>query len=96
MVLDSEDADLDGSADLYIKHSDTSKFVFIGLPIILTAALGGVYEALWKKREIRSTQEQQQAGSAAAGEEEDSKPGILAFLHSVVHYQYRPLGQYSP
>ncbi|CAN0251449.1 unnamed protein product, partial [Scytosiphon promiscuus] len=69
MVLDSADADADGSEDLYIKHSDTSKFIFIGLPILFAAALGGVYEAL---------------------------PGIFAFLHNVVHYQYRPLGRYSP
>lgn len=95
MVLDSTDADADGVEDLYIRHSDTSKFVFVALPIIAAAALGGVYEALWKRREISSA-----SGSINTGvdveEVEDNRPGILAFLHNVVHYQYRPLGKYSP
>ena len=54
VVLDSTDADLDGSPDLYIGHWYTSIVVFLTLPIVATAALGGVYEALWKKREICS------------------------------------------
>lgn len=106
MVLDSEDADADGSEDVYIKHSDTSKFVFIGLPILLSAALGGVYEALWKRREA-SLSDKQQHGNNGSGtdsnnnggvpdEKEDNRPGIFAFLKNVVHYQYRPLGRYSP
>ena len=94
MVLDSTE-DADGDPELYIRHSDTSKFVFIGLPIIGAAALGGLYEALWKRREISSA-----GGGGHTGvevqEEVDDRPGILAFLHNVVHYQYRPLGRYSP
>lgn len=95
MVLDSTDADADGRGDLYIGHSDNSKFVFIGLPIILSAALGGCYEALWKRREIASTRSGSRT-SVEVEEEEDNRPGILAFLHNVVHYQYRPLGKHSP
>ncbi|CAN0251512.1 unnamed protein product, partial [Scytosiphon promiscuus] len=62
MVLDSADADADGSEDLYIKHSDTSKFIFIGLPILFAAVLGGVYEALWKRREASLSNNQQRLG----------------------------------
>lgn len=91
MVLDSADADGDGRADLYIRHSDTSKFVFIGVPFILAAALGGAYEALWKRQEIRSINK----GSSTV-EDLDNRPGILAFVKNVIHYQYRPLGRYSP
>eukprot|EP00752_Nemacystus_decipiens_P008264 g7389.t2 len=101
MVLDSTDADGDDSPDLYIRHSDTSKFVFVGLPVILAAALGGLYEALWKRREISSAGGSGiKSGGNNTGvevqEDVDDKPGILAFLHNVVHYQYRPLGRYSP
>eukprot|EP00903_Cladosiphon_okamuranus_P013765 g12813.t1 len=97
MVLDSSDANFDGKPDLYIRHSDTSKFVFIGLPIVGAAALGGLYEALWKRREISSTAA---GGRNSAGvqvqEEVEDRPGICAFLHNVVHYQYKPLGRFSP
>lgn len=102
IVLDSEDADGDGREDLYIKHSDTSKFVFIALPILVAAALGGVYEALWKRREASLSKQRSNntsntgSGELAQEEEMDNRPGILAFLHNVVHYQYRPLGRYSP
>ena len=94
MVFDSTDADADGKEDLYIRHSDTSKFVFIGLPILAAAALGGVYEAIWKRREVKSSSSTGSTGTV--GEEEENRPGILAFLHNAVHYQYKPLGRFSP
>lgn len=97
MVLDSTDADADGSPDLYMRHSETSRFMFIGLPIIFAAALGGLYEALWKRREISSTSGNNGSNTSGnAQEAEDNKPGIFSLLHNVVHYQYRPLGRYSP
>lgn len=96
MVLDSTDADVDGKPDLYIRHSESSKVLFVGLPIVGAAALGGLYEALWKRREISSAKKSSINTDVAAPEEEDNRPGILAFLHNVVHYQYRPLGRYSP
>lgn len=94
MVLDSADADGDGKMDLYIRHSQTSKFVFIGLPFMFAAALGGIYEALWKKQEIKSVTNGSSTNSS--GTNPDNKPGIFATLTKAVHYQYRPLGQYSP
>eukprot|EP00752_Nemacystus_decipiens_P015662 g13976.t1 len=97
VVLDSTDADLDGSPDLYIGHWYTSIVVFLTLPIVATAALGGLYEALWKRREISSAGRSTSSnGSVEAEEEGGNRPGIFAFLHNVVHYQYRPLGKYSP
>lgn len=97
MVLDSADADGDAKPDLYIKHSDTSKFVFMGLPFLLAAALGGLYEAIWKRREIRASSSTSKSSSRLEEEEEEeNRPGILAFLHNVVHYQLKPLGRYSP
>lgn len=95
IVFDSADADADGKEDLYISHSQTSKFVFIGLPILFAAALGGVYEALWKKQEIKSIGS---SNTTTGGDDAalDNRPGIFATLKNVIHYQYRPLGQYSP
>lgn len=100
IVLDSTDADGDGFPDLVIYHVETLQIVFVGLPIILAAALGGLYEAMWKRREISSAGGGIKSGGNTSGvevqEEVDNRPGILAFLHNVVHYQYRPLGRYSP
>lgn len=95
IVLDSADTDGDGRENLYISHSMTSRFVFIGLPFLFAAALGGVYEALWKKQEIKSVASGGAAG-AAAEEILDNRPGIFATIKNAIHYQYRPLGQYSP
>lgn len=66
--------------------------LFVAMPIILSAALGGVYEALWKRREIRAKLDTPKDGEDSAGK----SPGIFALLHSFVHYKFRPLGQYAP
>ena len=86
IVLDSTDADGDGYANLVIYHIETLQIVFVGVPIILAAALGGLYEALWKRREM----------SSAAGPYPCLPSQRPRLPHNVVHYQYRPLGRYAP
>ena len=80
--------------DLEIRSSYSQRFLFIGMPIVLAAALGGLYEAIWKRRELR-------ASRAATGPEDgdDSEiegDGVFNLLHGIIHYKFRPLGQYSP
>ena len=82
--------------DLEIRSSYNQRFLFIGMPIVLAAALGGVYEAIWKRRELRRSSKV--ATSLRDGEETrpEDDLGVCAFLHGVMHYKFRPLGRYSP
>ncbi|CAM9615270.1 unnamed protein product, partial [Ectocarpus sp. 12 AP-2014] len=68
--------------ELKIRTSRGQLFLFLASPIILAAALGGVYEALWLSREAK-------AGDAA---EASKAGGFLATIHSIMHCQFRPLG----
>lgn len=72
----------EGEDELLIRTSRAQLFFFLACPIIVAAALGGVYEALWLKREAK----------ALANSEATEANGILAMLHSVMHFQFRPLG----
>lgn len=80
------------ASDLEIGSFYNQLVVFVGMPIVLAAALGGVYEAIWKRRELRAKLATPRDGEDNAVE----SPGIFAFLHSFVHYKFRPLGQYAP
>lgn len=86
-ILDNE-LEMSMKGDLEIRSSYNEKFVFIGLPIILSAALGGVYEAIWKHREVNARK------STPATSR--SPPGLFAVLHNAMQYKFKPLGQYSP
>ena len=90
-VLDDQlDYKLNG--DTEIRSSYNQRFLFIGMPIVLAAALGGVYEAIWKRREIRA----KLAGPQDGEELKTENSGVSTFLHASVHYKFRPLGQYAP
>lgn len=62
--------------------------IFAVLPVILSAALGGLYECLWKKRDI----ERSNSNSAQLS----TPPSWFKILQSAVHYKFRPLAQFSP
>lgn len=73
----------EGDDEILVRTSRVQLFFFLACPIIVAAALGGVYEALWLTREAK----------APASSDEDPKTnGICAKLHSVIHTQFRPLG----
>lgn len=72
----------EGDDEILIRNSRGQLFFFLACPIIMAAALGGVYEALWLTREAK----------APASSEATTTNGILAKIHSVIHTQFRPLG----
>lgn len=79
--------------DIRIRSSTNERFMFLAMPIVLAAALGGLYEAVWKRREILASK----LGTRGEGEQSEAeRPGVLALLHSIVHSKFRPLGQYAP
>lgn len=81
--------------DISVRSSHNQRFLFITGPIVLAAALGGLYEAVWKRREILASKITREARD---GEQQDAEQrrGVLALLHSIVHWKFRPLGQYAP
>lgn len=72
----------EGDDEIYIRDSRGQLFFFLACPIIVAAALGGVYEALWLKREAK----------ALANSDATKTNGICAKLHSIMHFKFRPLG----
>lgn len=72
----------EGEDEILIRTSRAQLFFFLACPIILAAALGGVYEALWLTREAKAP-----ATSDATG-----SPGICGTVHSIMHTQFRPFG----
>lgn len=79
------------NGDLEIRSSYNQRFLFLGLPFVLSAALGGVYEAIWKRREINA-----KSAGPHDGETTAESPGVLSVLHSATHYKFRPLGKHAP
>lgn len=72
----------EGDDEITIRTSRVQLFFFLACPIVVAAALGGVYEALWLTREAKALEHS----------EATKANGIFAKLHSVVHTQFRPLG----
>lgn len=86
-----------------ISHYHNQRGVFLFMPIMVAAALGGIYEAIWKARERRDHKLGVGRGSGGSsvvsGESEHAEKSTtspFALLHSVIHYQFRPLGCFSP
>lgn len=71
----------EGDDEILIRNSRAQLFFFLACPIVLAAALGGVYEALWMSREAK-----------AASSEAPTTTSLFSRLHSLVHLQFRPLG----
>ena len=78
--------------DVEIRSSYNQKFIFLGLPTVLAAALGGVYEAIWKRRELSA----RPTGPEDGEEIKKESPGVFTVLHGVMHYKFRPVGRHSP
>lgn len=94
-VLDDQlDYELNG--DTEIRSSYNQRFLFIGMPIVLAAALGGVYEAIWKRRELRRAELLVAPEDGEGHTTENSGGGFSTSLHAAVHYKFRPLGQHAP
>lgn len=72
----------EGDDEILVRTSRVQLFFFLACPIIVSAALGGVYEALWLSRESK----------APTSSEASKTGGVLAKLHGVMHTQFRPLG----
>lgn len=72
----------EGEDEILIRTSRAQLFLFLACPIIVAAALGGVYEALWLSREAK----------APTSSEATKSNGICATVHSIIHTQFRPLG----
>ena len=90
ILADELDFDLPGELKIYSFY--TEKFLFLGLPVVLAAALGGVYEAIWKWRELSA----RPTGPEDGQETKKESPGVFTVLHGVMHYKFRPVGQHAP
>lgn len=75
--------------DLEIRSSYVEKFLWIGMPIVVAAALGGLYEAIWKQREVKTIDTSESEGVSKT-------PGFIHTLQSIIHLKFRPLGQNAP
>lgn len=78
--------------DLKLYSAYNEIIIFISLPMILSAALGGVYEAIWKHREANASKSARGKPAGAL----HTTSSFLTLLHNAMHYQFKPLGQYSP
>lgn len=79
--------------DIRIRSSTNERFMFLVMPIVVAAALGGLYEAVWKRREILASK----LGTRGEGDHSEAeRPEVLALLHGIMHFKFRPLGQYAP
>lgn len=56
--------------------------LFIALPVVLAAALGGLYEALWKLRENR--------GKVPIGKPDPGSNSVMSQVHDMIRYQLKP------
>lgn len=72
----------EGEDEILIRTSRGQLFFFLACPIILAAALGGVYEALWLTREAKAPETSDATATV----------GICGWMHSIMHTKFRPLG----
>lgn len=72
--------------DATARDLDNQIVTFVGAPIILAAALGGLYEALWKLRECRT--KTLPALSAAGGA---SGASLWHQIRSIPRFKFRPV-----
>ena len=78
--------------DIRMGSSTTERFLFLAMPIVLAAALGGLYEAVWKRREILASK----LGRGDGDRSDVERPKFMAVLHGIRHFKFRPMGQYAP
>ena len=78
--------------DIKMWSFNTGQFLFLAMPIVLAAALGGLYEAVWKRREVLASKLGRGDGEGSDVEH----PDILAVLHGIIHLKFRPMGQKAP
>lgn len=84
---DELDYDITSEANMSTSHNQRALFLLL-FPVI-AAALGGIYEAVWKNSEGKATE----YGSTTSPSPAQS---ILKGLNSVIKLQFRPLGNFSP
>lgn len=84
---DELDYDIDSKSDMSTSHNQRALFLVL-FPVI-AAALGGIYEALWKYSEGKATQDGLPTSSSPAQR-------FLKAVDGIIHLQFRPLGKFSP
>lgn len=85
---DELDYDITSEADMSTSHNQRALFLLL-FPVI-AAALGGIYEAVWKNSEGKATEEDGLPASSSPAQ------SFLEAFKSIVHLQFRPLGRFSP
>lgn len=81
---DELDYDITSEADMSTSHNQRALFLVL-FPVI-AAAVGGFYEAVWKYRE----------GKLNDASTSSPSQTFIFTLRSIVHWNFRPLGRFSP
>ncbi|CBN80509.1 ferric reductase [Ectocarpus siliculosus] len=87
-VNDELDYDISSGANMSTSQNQRALFLLL-LPVV-AAALGGIYQAVWKYREGKATQDGLPASSSSKVQ------SFLKAYNSIIHFQFRPLGKLSP
>lgn len=69
-----------GRRDFLVRKLDTQVVAFVSMPVVLAAALGGLYEALWKLRETEGKATCKSWGNSAMNQ-----------FRTVLRFQFRPV-----
>lgn len=96
VVVDDLQFTLNG--DVEIRSSSTQKFLFLGIPIMLAASFGGIYEAIWKHGELNARKVNPGDGTAKRDDagSYSKAPGAFSVLKKAVNYKFWPLGRFAP
>lgn len=84
----NDELDYDISSEANMRTSHNQRALFLVLFPVIAAALGGFYEAVWKHSE----------GKSKDGATPNLSPArsIFSNVTSIVHFNFRPLGRFSP
>lgn len=86
-----DELEFDITSETPMRSSHNQRAIFLLLFPVVVAALGGIYEAVWKYREGKAMEDH--GGPASSSSPARS---FLKALNSAIHLHFRPLGKYSP
>lgn len=78
-----EKLELELQEDLSIRDLDNQVAIFVGMSVILAAALGGLYEALWELRENET--------GRPIGDSKARGTSVTNRLRSILRFQFKPV-----